>query len=129
MKIYVTKWFDRWCRNQAISDAALCKAVDEMEKGLIDANLGGNLYKKRVAAPGRGKSGSYRTVLAFKSKKSAYFVYGFPKNVRANINDKEKKALKALAKEFLGYDAKATNKALKANEIRGIRCDDEKETE
>lgn len=127
MKIFVNKWFDRWRRKEAISDDALCSAVVEMERGLVDANLGGNLYKKRVAAPGRGKSGSYRTLLAFKSRGRAFFVYGFPKNSRANIDDKEERALKVLAKELLSYDAKAIRKALTANVIRKLRCDDEQE--
>lgn len=96
-----------------------------MERGLIDGNLGGNLYKMRVAAPGRGKRGSHRALLAFKSKERACFIYGFPKNVRDNIDDKDKRALKALAKELLGCDAKAIRKAIKANELREVRCDDE----
>ena len=54
MEIFVTKVFDRWCRKEAISDDVLCAAVGEMGRGLVDVNLGGNLYKKRVAAPGRG---------------------------------------------------------------------------
>ena len=56
--------FARWQDGESLSDAALCKAVDEMEKGLIDADLGGFLYKKRVARPGGGKSGGYRTLLS-----------------------------------------------------------------
>lgn len=127
MEILVTKVFDRWCRKETISDEALCKAVDEMEQGLVDASLGGNLYKKRIAAPERGKSGSYRTLLAFKSKERACFMYGYPKSARANIDDKEERALKALAKELLGYDAKAIRKAVKANEFREVRCEDEQE--
>ena len=98
MEILVNKWFDRWRRKEAISDAAICKAVDEIETGLFDANLGGGLYKKRVAAPGKGKSGSYRTLLAFKSGARTCFVFGFAKSARANIDAKEEKALKALAK-------------------------------
>ncbi|HEB87903.1 MAG TPA: type II toxin-antitoxin system RelE/ParE family toxin [Gammaproteobacteria bacterium] len=125
MKIFVNKWFSRWCRKEAISDSALCTAVEEMEQGLVDAKLGGNLYKKRVAAPGKGKSGSYRTLLAFKSKDRVFFIYGFPKSSRDNINDKEERALKALAKELLGYDETAIGKATKAGEIRRVRCDNE----
>ncbi len=91
----------------------------------MEEGLGGNLYKKRVAAPGKGKSGSYRTLLAFRSKDRVFFIYGFPKSSRDNINDKEERALKALAKELLGYDETAIEKATKAGEIRKVRCDDE----
>ncbi|MDA1090413.1 MAG: type II toxin-antitoxin system RelE/ParE family toxin [Proteobacteria bacterium] len=127
MKIYETKWFARWRRKQAIPDDALCTAVGEIEQGLSDGNLGGSLYKKRVPTLGRGKRGSYRTLLAFKAKNRAIFIFGFPKSARDNIDGKEERALKALAKELLGYDAKAIRKATKANELHEVRCDDEQE--
>jgi hypothetical protein len=56
------KDFARWQASENLPDATLCKAVQEMESGLIDADLGGFLYKKRVARPGGGKSGGYRTL-------------------------------------------------------------------
>ena len=96
-----------------------------MTRGLVDAKLGGNLYKKRVAAPGRGKRGSYRTLAAFKSGNKAFFVYGFAKNERSNINDREERALKALANELLEYDARAIKRALDAGALRELRCNDE----
>ncbi len=125
MSGYVTRQFDRWARKEGVSDESLCKAIAEMEQGLVDAKLGGNLYKKRVAAPGRGKRGSYRTLAAFKPGDKAFFVYGFAKNERANINDKEVRALKAIANELLGYDARAIKRALDAGALRELRCNDE----
>ncbi|MDZ4252037.1 MAG: type II toxin-antitoxin system RelE/ParE family toxin [Sulfuritalea sp.] len=52
MAIYTTRWFDRWARNQGLTAASLCAAVREMANGLYDADLGGNLYKKRIARHG-----------------------------------------------------------------------------
>ena len=72
-------------------------AVAEMEEGLIDADLGGHVYKKRVALQGRGKRGGARTLLAYRIGKKAFFMYGFSKNELDNIDDKELKALKQLA--------------------------------
>lgn len=66
MNILKRKDFARWQAGEKLSDTALCKAVQEMESGLIDADLGGHLYKKRVARPGAGKSGGYRTLLSAK---------------------------------------------------------------
>lgn len=47
----------RWKEKHGLSDQVLFKAVDEIEQGLIDADLGGSILKKRVALPGRGKRG------------------------------------------------------------------------
>ena len=92
-KIFKRKDFARWQIGERLSDAALCKAVKEMESGLIDADLGGFLYKKRVARPGAGKSGGYRTLLSARIGGRYVFLHGFPKNDRANITQDEKKAL------------------------------------
>ena len=66
MRIFKTKWVHRWAAKEGLNDASLRAAVDEMRRGLVDANLGRYVFKKRVALPGRGKSGSVRTLLAFK---------------------------------------------------------------
>ena len=95
-----------------------------MEKGLIDAKLGGQVVKKRVALPGRGKRGSTRTLVAFRQGNKAFFVYGFAKNERANVSDKELRALKMLAKELMSYTAVALTKAMKAGELIEIEVND-----
>jgi hypothetical protein len=60
-----------------------------MERGLVDADLGGHVFKKRVAVPGKGKSGGARTLLVYRAGTKAFFVYGFAKNTRANIKENE----------------------------------------
>ncbi len=124
MDVYVTKSFDRWGRKKGVADEFLCNAVDEMERGLVDANLGGGLYKKRVAEPGHGKRGSFRTLVVFRSGDRSYFVYGFAKKERGNIDEYEEKALKKLGKELLGYDNRAVRKAVRAKALRVLRCKD-----
>lgn len=52
MKIYKTQVFDKWSKKEGLSDFSLQKAVDEMNRGLIDAELGGGLIKKRMAKSG-----------------------------------------------------------------------------
>lgn len=93
MQIYKTRQFDKWAGKEGLTDSVLAAAVVEMESGLIDADLGGHVVKKRVALPGRGKSGGARTLLAYRLGDRAFFVYGFAKNERDNIDDKELKAL------------------------------------
>jgi len=87
------KDFARWQAGERLSDAALCDAVQEMENGLFDADLGGLLYKKRLARPGGGKSGGYRTLLSARIGSRYVFLHGFAKSEQANITQDEKKAL------------------------------------
>ena len=88
-------------RKTELTEEALCLAISEMEKGLIDAELGGGVVKKRVPLPGRGKSGSTRTLLATNKGSLWFFVFGFEKSERANVNPRELEALKALAGDLL----------------------------
>ena len=97
MRIFKNKLFDKWTHKEGITDQMLRVAVAEMEDGLIDADLGGNVYKKRVALQGRGKRGGARTLLAYRIGKKAFFMYGFSKNELENIDSRELKALKQLA--------------------------------
>jgi hypothetical protein len=55
MPVYKTKVFSRWEGKQELNDAALCRAVEEMKRGLFDADLGSGLFKKRIARPGRAR--------------------------------------------------------------------------
>ena len=82
--------------------------------------LGGGLVKKRVARPGSGKSSGYRTLLATNRNDSWFFVYGFAKNERDNIESRELQALKRLAAELLGMDAAAISKLLADDELKEI---------
>jgi hypothetical protein len=123
MRIFTTKWFTKWAAKEGLTDEALRTAVAEMEQGLIDASLGGYVYKKRVGVQGRGKRGGVRTLLAFKTDEKAFFIYGFAKSQRDNIGHQELKALKRLAAEILAYSDQALNKALKAGELREVAND------
>jgi hypothetical protein len=95
MRVFKNKWFNRWARDEKISDAALRKAAEEIVSGKVEADLGGGLFKKRMAKAGTGKSGGYRTIVGYKKPNSEriIFLYAFSKNERANISDKEEAAL------------------------------------
>src|SRR5882724_8068083 len=88
-------------RKCGLTQEALCLAISEMEKGLIDAELGGRVVKKRVPLPGRGKSGGTRTLVATNKGSLWFFVFGFEKAERANVSLRELEALKALAADLL----------------------------
>ena len=121
MKIFKHRHFQQWAKSEKLRDEDLQKAVDEIESGLHDGNLGGGLYKKRVAIPGQGKRGSYRTLLAFKQEKRAFFIYGYAKNVKANINAKEQAVYRDLAKTLLSLDEKILENMLKAGNLIEVK--------
>jgi hypothetical protein len=116
MRIFKTKWFHRWAAKEDLTEAVLRTAAHELKEGLGDA-LGGHVYKKRVALPGRGKRAGARTLVAYRSGQVVFFMYGFPKNERANIEHDELKALRLLAKELLGYSTQELAKAVEADEL------------
>jgi hypothetical protein len=117
MRIFKSKLFHKWAGKEGLTDEALKIAVNEMEDGLIDAHLGGHVYKKRAPIEGQGKSDGLRTILAFKIGNKAFFMYGFAKNERDNISSKELKALKRMAKELLDYSVKQLEQAVKTGSL------------
>lgn len=117
MRILKIKSFCRWAKELGLGDKVLIKTVDEMNKELYEANLGGNVYKKRIAIGNRGKRGGIRVIVVFKSGKRTIFIYGFAKNKRANITPIEEEALKALAKTYINYDEYQINQAIKTGEL------------
>lgn len=123
MKIYKTKWFHRWASKEGLEATVLREAVKELAQGLADA-LGGYVYKKRIALPGRGKRGGARTLLAFRQGSAAFFIYGYPKNERANITERELEALRLLARELLSYSELQLSTAVKAGELFEVEGDD-----
>ncbi len=123
IQILKRKDFTRWQAGENLSDAVLCKAAKEMELGLIDADLGGFLYKKRVARPGTGKSGGYRTLLSARISGRYIFLHGFPKNDKSNITQEEKKALQFAGKVFLELSAKELAIALQVGILLEVNCE------
>ncbi|MBK8639266.1 MAG: type II toxin-antitoxin system RelE/ParE family toxin [Chromatiaceae bacterium] len=101
MRIFKNAWFERFMRKQNLRDVALRDAIQRAEQGLIDADLGGGVVKQRVARPGQGRSGGYRTLILYRQAHRAFFVYGFAKNQQANISDEEQAAFKKAARHVL----------------------------
>lgn len=106
-----------------LADPHLRQSVTEMEAGLIDADLGGQVVKKRIALPGRGKRGGARTIVATNRGDRWYFIFGFGKNERANIDTHELRALQKLASDLLDQDDAAIAAALKVDELVEIDHD------
>lgn len=121
MRVFKDKQFHKWAVKEGLTDEIMAYAVAEMEKGLIDADLGGNVYKKRVARPGQGKRGSTRTIVAFKINERAFFIYGFSKSDKDNINKEELAALKRYAALLFSYSEKQIELALKVKDLMEVK--------
>jgi hypothetical protein len=103
MRVFKNKWFARWARTEDVPDSVLVKAAAEIVAGQVEADLGGYLFKKRLAREGSGKLGGYRVLIGYKKPDAEriVFLYAFTKNARANISDKEKEALNLVAEAFV----------------------------
>lgn len=123
MRVLKRKDFAKWQAAQGVSDTALCRAVAEMEAGLVDADLGGGLFKKRVPRRGGGKSGGFRTLLSARVGSRYVFLLGFAKSDRATITLDEKKALQVAGKVFLGLASSDLSKAVRAGVLAEVCCE------
>jgi hypothetical protein len=118
MRILKNKTFSRQAEYLGLTDDAVCQAVDEVRRGSIDARLGGNLIKKRVAIGAKGKSGGLRTILVYEaSAENIFCIYVFGKNEKDNITADQLVELKLLAKAFLVMDEDRVKKAMDAGEL------------
>jgi hypothetical protein len=127
LRVFTTKVFARFARKERLNDRRLREAVARAERGLVHAALGGGLIKQHVARPGGGRSGGYRTVIAYRASRRSVFLYGFAKGERDNIDDRELDDLKELAKHYLGYSDAEIATALEQAELREVVCDDQEE--
>ena len=124
MEIYKTKGFARFARKEKISDDALCQAIERAELGLVEAELGGGLIKQRVARPGEGRSGGFRTLIAFRSSDFSIFLYGFAKSEQENVTEKEIQGWKLLATEMLEFSPDELSEYVEAGRLIEVACDE-----
>jgi hypothetical protein len=124
VRTFKTKAFTRFVGKAGISEAMLCRVVRDAERGLVAADLGGGLIKRRIARQGQGKSGGFRTLIVFRAGRRAIFVHGFAKNERDNIEKDELAALKKLAAELLAYDDKALSRVVSSGVLLEVNCDE-----
>jgi hypothetical protein len=123
VRIFKSRWFQRYAGKEGIADAVLREAITRAEKGQIDADLGGEVIKQRVARPGQGRSRGYRTIILFRRGAKAFFVYGFGKSRRANINDDEEEQFKEAAKRVLGLTEKQLAELLKRGDFAEVKTE------
>lgn len=120
LRIFKNAWFRRFARQEEIDDQLLIEAIARADKGLIDADLGGGVIKQRIAKPGRGRSAGYRTIIIFKQGAKAFFVYGFAKSKRDNIEKHEEEAFKKAAKALLALSDVQIAQLIEKNELTEV---------
>ena len=123
LQVFATKTFARWMRKNKVAQEDLLDATKEMVSGLIDADLGGYVVKKRLALRGRGKSSGARTIVATKFGVRWFFLFGFDKNERSNIDSDELKSLQQLALTLLSFDTTQLAAALSDGQLIELNGD------
>jgi len=128
VKIYKTRWMVRFLRRERFSDGRLRDAISQAERGLVDADLGGGLVKLRVARTGKGKSGGYRMLVAYRRANRAVFLYGFAKNERENIESDELLTLREIGAVWLAASLKDITQAVKDKALEEVADDEDEPT-
>jgi hypothetical protein len=123
VRIFRNKAFTRFAKKAGIGDAMLCEAIFEAERGLIAADLGGGVIKQRIARPGQGKSGGFRTLILFRLGMRSIFVHGFAKSEKENIGQNELVALRKLAAELLTLDDGDMARVVASGILTEVICD------
>jgi hypothetical protein len=125
MRVFENKRFNRWARDEGIAEATLCGAAKDVVDGRVEADLGGYLFKKRVAGKGGGKSGGYRTIVGYRRGNSqrVLFLYGFAKNERPNISDREHEALSIAATDLINATEAQVAKLVTGGRLFELRCE------
>lgn len=122
-RLFRIKTFSRWMTKSNLTDKDLLKAVVEMNQGLIDANLGGNILKKRISIGHQGKQGGARTIVATNFLNHWFFLFAFAKNEKSNIDKSELKYFQEVAKSLLELSSKQLDTLVKAKELTEISND------
>jgi len=117
LRVFKTKKFARFARKEGLDNEMLAEAVANIERGLVDANLGSGLIKQRVARAGAGKRGGFRTLIAYRIGEQAIYLFGFAKNDLANISPEDERDLKDYGALLLALKDKEIERMIKENEL------------
>jgi hypothetical protein len=119
MRVFKNRWFSHWARKEDISAVALLDAAQEIVEGKVEADLGGCLFKKRLARTGGGKRGGYRVIVGYRKPNTEriVFLYAFAKNDKASISAKDEAALSLVTEAFVSMAEEQLQELLAAGSI------------
>ena len=109
-RVFKSAWFSKSARKAGIADAELCKAVRQAMQGQAD-DLGGGVFKKRL------NDNMHRSIILAEGGQLWVYQYLFAKKDRANIEDDELTAFRALAKSYAGLTEVQINKLVQNQEF------------
>ena len=119
-RIFKTRKFAQLIESIGLTDLDILDATREMEAGLIDANLGGNVYKKRIALGGKGKRGGARTIVATRHAGHWIFIYAFAKSETGNIGRADLHKLQQYAQELLSLTDHGIQKLVATRKLQEV---------
>lgn len=124
MRVFKSKKFAKFAEKEKISDTKLYEVANNMASGKIDADLGGYVFKQRIAREGRGKSGGYRVIILYRVESRLFFVHGFSKSDEDNITEEQERDFKKLASFFLELPDKKLAELVKLKELVEVTNDE-----
>jgi hypothetical protein len=124
MSIYETRWFSRWARKKWSRQFSASPGGARNQARFVRGESWRQLAEEADCPPRTGKSPGFRTIVATCNDDRCFFVYGFAKNERSDIDDEEEAALKALAKVLLQMSPAALARAEGAGEVTKVNDDD-----
>lgn len=127
MRVFLVPQVARLIRKERFPEAALCRPAREVLAGTIgsgEADLGGGLFKKRVARPGGGKRGGYRVIVAYRQPRTerVLFTYAFAKNAASTLTPQGHAALVTVAAAFLAVDDGRVAALLASGDVSEVEC-------
>lgn len=114
-------------RKERLPDSALCQTAREVLAGTLgagEADLGGGLFKKRVARSGGGKSGGLRMIVAYRQPRTerVLFTYAFAKNAASTLTPQGHEALVKVAVVFLATNDERVATLLASGDVTEVKC-------
>ena len=117
MQVLATRYFARWAKHDKVSNKKILDAIHELQNGLHDGNLGGDIYKKRISINNRGKRDGGRTIIAFKDGNNVFCLYAYPKSKKENITEEELSAFQKNAHYYFLRNETEIDSLIKNNEL------------
>jgi len=115
-RVFATKPFMRFARRFRIANVELWRAVNQD----YDADLGGGVFKFRLARRGEGARSGARVIVAMRVGQRIVLMHGFEKKDQTNINANELHAFRKASHVYLGYTEEQMTAIVRAKSLSEI---------